>query len=58
MACDGAGNAARGVAADDAVAAERAEGGDLRDGGWVRAVVKFFALARGGFGGEEYAVVG
>ena len=56
VAGDGAGDAAGDVAAEDVVAAEGANGGDLGDGGRVGAVVQPLQLAGGGLGGQEAAV--
>jgi hypothetical protein len=63
VASDGAGDEPGDVATEDVVAAEGADGSDLVDGGGVGVGgvggrVEFFALARGGLGGEEAAVGG
>ena len=58
MAGDCSGDASSDVAAEDVVAAERAEGGDLAHVGGVGAVVELLALSRCRLGGEEAAVSG
>ena len=44
------------MAAEDVVAAEGADGGDLVGGGGEGAVIELLALSGGGFGGQEAAV--